>query len=175
MDTPGKIRIAGVIRESFVDGPGIRFTVFCQGCPHHCPGCHNPATHDFNGGYDCDIEKILEAVGQNPMLDGVTFSGGEPLCQPEAFLQLARELRSRFPQQNLVIFTGYTWEELQPMCRSNPALKELLQLTDYLIDGRYMEAKRDLTLQFRGSQNQRIIDMNATREAGIVVLSEKYR
>lgn len=171
---PGKIRIAGVVRESFVDGPGIRFTVFCQGCPHHCPGCHNPATHDFGGGYDCDIEKILEAVGQNPMLDGVTFSGGEPLCQPEAFLQLARELRSRFPQQNLVIFTGYTWEELQPMCGSNPALKELLQLTDYLIDGRYMEQRRDLTLKFRGSQNQRIIDMKATREAGIVVLSEKY-
>ena len=175
MYTPGKIRIAGVVRESFVDGPGIRFTVFCQGCPHHCPGCHNPATHDFGGGYDCEIEKILDAVSKNPMLDGITFSGGEPLCQPEAFLELAREIRIRFPQLNIVIFTGYTYEELQQMWDGHPALKELLDLTDYLIDGRYMEKQRDLTLQFRGSQNQRIIDMNATREAGIVVLSEKYQ
>ena len=175
MYTPGKIRIAGVVRESFVDGPGIRFTVFCQGCPHHCVGCHNPATHDFNGGYECEIEKILDAVEKNPMLDGITFSGGEPLCQPEAFLELAREIRSRFPQLNIVIFTGYTYEELQQMWDGHPTLKELLDLTDYLIDGRYMEKQRDLTLQFRGSQNQRIIDMNATREAGIVVLSEKYQ
>ncbi len=175
MYTPGKIRIAGVVRESFVDGPGIRFTVFCQGCPHHCVGCHNPATHDFSGGYECEIEKILDAVEKNPMLDGITFSGGEPLCQPEAFLELAREIRSRFPQLNIVIFTGYTYEELQQMWEGHPALKALLDLTDYLIDGRYMEKQRDLTLQFRGSQNQRIIDMNATREAGIVVLSEKYQ
>ena len=175
MYTPGKIRIAGVVRESFVDGPGIRFTVFCQGCPHHCVGCHNPATHDFNGGYDCEIEKILDAVSKNPMLDGITFSGGDPLCQPEAFLELAREIRSRFPQLNIVIFTGYTYEELQQMWDGRPALKALLDLTDYLIDGRYIQEQRDLTLQFRGSRNQRIIDMNATREAGIVVLSEKYQ
>ncbi|MBR4860645.1 MAG: anaerobic ribonucleoside-triphosphate reductase activating protein [Firmicutes bacterium] len=175
MYTPGKIRIAGVVRESFVDGPGIRFVVFCQGCPHRCPGCHNPATHDFDGGYDCEIEKILDAVEKNPMLDGVTFSGGEPLCQPEAFLELAREIRSRFPQLNILIFTGYTYEELQKMWDGRPALKELLDLIDYLIDGRYMQEQRDLTLQFRGSRNQRIIDMNATREEGIVVLSEKYQ
>ena len=175
MYTPGKIRIAGVVRESFVDGPGIRFVVFCQGCPHRCPGCHNPATHDFDGGYDCEIEKILDAVEKNPMLDGVTFSGGEPLCQPEAFLELAREIRSRFPQLNIMIFTGYTYEELQKMWDGRPALKELLDLIDYLIDGRYMQEQRDLTLQFRGSRNQRIIDMNATREEGIVVLSEKYQ
>ena len=175
MYAPGKIRIAGVVRESFVDGPGIRFVVFCQGCPHRCPGCHNPATHDFDGGYDCEIEKILDAVEKNPMLDGVTFSGGEPLCQPEAFLELAREIRSRFPQLNILIFTGYTYEELQKMWDGRPALKELLDLIDYLIDGRYMQEQRDLTLQFRGSRNQRIIDMNATREEGIVVLSEKYQ
>lgn len=170
----GKIRIAGVVRESIVDGPGLRFVVFCQGCPHGCEGCHNPATHDFRGGYDCEIEKILGAIEANPLLDGVTFSGGEPLCQPEAFLQLARQIRSRFPQQNLLIYTGYTYEELQPMCERNEALKELLSLCDWLVDGRYVAAQRDLTLQFRGSKNQRIIDMNATREAGLVVLSKKY-
>ena len=175
MYIPGKIRIAGVVRESIVDGPGLRFVVFCQGCPHRCPECHNPATHDFHGGYDCEIEKILDAIGKNPLLDGVTFSGGEPLCQPEAYLELAHGIRNRFPQQNILIFTGYTWEELQSMCEKNAALKELLALTDYLIDGRYEKDMRDLTLQFRGSRNQRIIDMNATREAGIVVLSEKYQ
>ena len=172
---PGKIRIAGVIRESFVDGPGIRFVVFCQGCPHHCAGCHNPATHDFDGGYDCDTEKILEAVGANPMLDGVTFSGGEPMCQPEAFLELARELRKRFPKLNLLIYTGYTYEQLQEMCSHQPALKELLDLADYLVDGRYMEQQRDLTLPFRGSRNQRFIDMKETRAAGLVVISKKYQ
>ena len=172
---PDKIRIAGVVRESIVDGPGLRFVVFCQGCPHGCKGCHNPATHDFGGGYDCEIEKIVAAVEANPLLDGVTFSGGEPLCQPEAFLTLAREIKTRMPQMNIVTYTGYTWEALQELQEKNPALKELLQLTDLLIEGPFIEAQKDLTLQFRGSQNQRIIDMNASREAGLVVLSKKYR
>jgi len=174
-DLPGKIRIAGVVRESIVDGPGLRFVVFCQGCPHGCKGCHNPATHDFGGGYDCEIEKIVAAVEANPLLDGVTFSGGEPLCQPEAFCGLARELRQRLPQMNILIYTGYTFEELVPMCEKNPALKELLDMTDWLVDGRFVEAQKDLTLQFRGSQNQRIINMKATKEAGVVVIEEKYR
>ena len=170
----GTIRIAGVVRESIVDGPGLRFVVFCQGCPHGCKGCHNPATHDFEGGYDCETEKILDAIGANPLLDGVTFSGGEPLCQPEAFLTLAREIRRRFPALNIVIYTGYTWEALQTMKEENSSLKELLKLTDLLIEGPFIEAQKDLTLQFRGSQNQRIIDMKATKEAGVVVLAEKY-
>ncbi|MCI9640020.1 MAG: 4Fe-4S cluster-binding domain-containing protein [Emergencia sp.] len=76
------LRIAGVVKESIVDGPGIRFVVFSQGCPHHCPGCHNAVTHDFEGGYDCSIERILAEIDANPLLDGVTFSGGEPVCQP---------------------------------------------------------------------------------------------
>ncbi len=170
-----KIRIAGVVRESIVDGPGLRFVVFCQGCPHGCDGCHNPATHDFHGGYDCEIEKILNAIESDPLLDGVTFSGGEPLCQPEGFLELAQEIRKRFPKLNILIFTGYTYEQLQPMCERNSALKQLLDLSDYLIDGRYDKEKRDLTLRFRGSQNQRIIDMNETRKAGEIVLAEKYQ
>jgi len=166
------IRIAGVIRESIVDGPGIRFVVFCQGCPHGCPGCHNPDTHDFDGGYYCDIEKILKAVDENPLLDGVTFSGGEPFCQPEAFYELAVKLKER--NLNIVAYSGFTFEELQAMGDKNPAVIKLLQLTDLLIDGKFIEAKRDLTLQFRGSQNQRIIDMKRTLAEGTVILSEKY-
>ena len=166
------IRLAGVVRESIVDGPGLRFTVFCQGCPHGCEGCHNPDTHDFSGGYDCDIDKILTAVDENPLLDGVTFSGGEPMCQPEAFSRLAAELKKR--QLNIVTYTGYTYEELLEISKTRPAVKELLDLTDLLVDGRFVMAERDLTLLFRGSDNQRVIDMNLTRESGILTLAEKY-
>lgn len=164
------IRLAGVVRESIVDGPGLRFTVFCQGCPHGCPGCHNPATHQFQGGYDCEISKIVDAVDANPLLDGVTFSGGEPFCQPEAFDNLATELKKR--NLNIVAYTGYTYEELTAM--KSEAVNSLLEKVDLLIDGKYVEKERDLTLLFRGSRNQRVIDMNKTREAGIMTLSEKY-
>lgn len=169
---PNTIRLAGVVRESIVDGPGLRFTVFCQGCPHGCEGCHNPDTHDFSGGYDCDIDKILAAVDENPLLDGVTFSGGEPMCQPEAFSLLAAELKER--KLNIVTYTGYTYEELLEISKTRPAVKELLDLTDLLVDGRFVMAERDLTLPFRGSGNQRVIDMNSTRESGSLTLAEKY-
>jgi anaerobic ribonucleoside-triphosphate reductase activating protein len=157
------IRIAGIVRESIVVGPGIRFVVFAQGCSHHCKGCHNPETHDFAGGYDCDIETILDAIGENPMLDGVTFSGGEPFCQPEAFNELAIGIRERYPKMNITIYTGYTYEQLAERSRWEFGTYELLRLADYLIDGRYMEEERDLTLQFRGSRNQRIIDLRGRR------------
>ena len=106
------IRIAGVVRESIVDGPGLRLAVFCQGCPHGCKDCHNPDTHDFCGGYDCEISKIVEAVKANPLLDGVTFSGGEPFCQPAAFCSLAAALKEARPDLNLMAYSGYTYEEL---------------------------------------------------------------
>lgn len=89
-----KLRISGVVRESIVDGRGLRFVVFCQGCPHHCPGCHNPATHDFEAGTDVDIQRIVEEVAKNPMLQGVTFSGGEPFCQAAAFAELGQALKA---------------------------------------------------------------------------------
>lgn len=165
-----KIRLAGVVRESIVDGPGLRFTVFCQGCPHGCPGCHNMETHDFNGGYDCDIQKILDAIDADPLLDGVTFSGGEPFCQPEAFYNLALEIKKR--NLSVMAYSGYTYEELISL--KNPAVDLLLSQVDLLVDGRYVAEQRDLSLLFRGSRNQRIIDMEKTREAGKVILSEKY-
>ena len=166
------IRIAGVVRESIVDGPGFRFTVFCQGCPHNCEGCHNQATHDFSGGYDCDISRILESIDKNPLLDGVTFSGGEPMCQAEAFCSLAAEVKKR--NLNIVTYTGYTYEELLIMSEKDIWIKKLLDLTDILIDGRFILSQRDLTLLFRGSRNQRVIDMNLTRNSGKLTLAEKY-
>jgi len=164
------LRIAGVVRESIVDGPGIRFVVFCQGCPHFCPGCHNEATHDFQGGYSCEIEKIVKAIDENPLLDGVTFSGGEPACQPKAFLNLAKQIRER--NLNIIMYSGFTLEQLTKMGEDDKALAALLEQIDYLIDGRYEEARRDLTLSFRGSSNQRIIDMDETRRTGNIVTVE---
>lgn len=164
------IQLAGVVRESIVDGPGIRFVVFCQGCPHLCPGCHNPVTHDFDGGYPCEVEKILKAIDENPLLDGVTFSGGEPACQPKAFLTLAKEIKAR--GLNIIMYSGFTLEQLTKMGETDLALAELLEYLDYLIDGRYEEAQRDLTLSFRGSRNQRIIDMNETRKTGNLITLE---
>ena len=167
MQGTNSIRIAGVVRESIVDGPGIRFTIFSQGCPHNCAGCHNEATHDFSGGYDCSIEKILCEIDKDPLLSGVTFSGGEPMCQPEGFYALAKKIKQR--SLDIVIFSGYTYEELLQMEKERPALGGLLSLADYLIDGRFVLAERDLTLRFRGSRNQRFIDLAATRAQAKIV------
>lgn len=177
------LRLAGIVRESIVDGPGIRFAIFCQGCPHDCPGCHNPETHDFAGGNDCSIDKLLEEIDKDPMLTGVTFSGGEPMCQPVAFSALGKEVKKR--GLDITIFSGYTLEQLMERAKGKgsgkdlspeerKATAELLLMTDILIDGPYVAAKRDLTLQFRGSSNQRVIDLTRTRKCGkICIWSEK--
>ena len=166
----GSIRLAGVARESIVDGPGIRFTVFVQGCPHHCPGCHNPTTHDPNGGYDCEMQKILDAMDKNPLLRGITLSGGEPFEQAPALLKLAKAVRER--GKDVVAYSGYTFEELMEKAKAVPEIKELLSLCCMLVDGRFVLAERDLTLRFRGSRNQRLIDPVASIEKGEVVLSD---
>lgn len=168
MKKADSIRIAGIVRESIVDGPGIRFTVFCQGCPHACEGCHNPETHDFTGGSDCSIDRLLEEIEKNPLLAGVTFSGGEPFCQARGFAELAKKVREK--NLSITVFSGYTLEQLNEMGKQDEDVRELLQLTDILIDGPYIKELRDLTLRFRGSSNQRVIDMNRTREKGETVL-----
>ena len=162
------INIAGTVNDSIVDGEGWRFTIFTQGCPHHCAGCHNPQTQAPDGGKLADTTELLQQILENPLLDGVTFSGGEPFLQAKALALLGRELKDR--GLNLTVYTGYTLEELQAM--ADPAVQALLAVTDVLIDGRFILAERDLTLQFRGSRNQRLIDMPATRSAGHVVLKK---
>ena len=151
------LRLSGVVQESIVDGPGIRYVVFVQGCPHGCPGCHNPQTHPFEGGYEADLDEIVAQVREDPLLQGVTFSGGEPFCQPEALCTLARRLRPYI--KDLVVYSGYTLEQLEEMAGQRPAVGELLALCDVLIDGPYIEAQRDLTRQYRGSANQRVIQL----------------
>ena len=170
MNEADTVRLAGIVRESIVDGPGIRFTVFCQGCPHDCPGCHNPETHDFNGGTECSIERILEEIDKNPLLSGVTFSGGEPFCQPEALFKLAEHVKKR--NLSVAVYSGYTYEELMEMSRKLPAAGKLLDIADLLVDGPFIKAERDLTLQFRGSKNQRVIDLKKTKESGKIILWE---
>ena len=160
------LRIAGVTPESIVDGKGIRYVIFTQGCPHRCPGCHNPQTHDFKGGSLRETESFLGEIAENPLLKGVTFSGGEPFCQPAPLTELAQKIHAM--KKDVTVFTGYTLEELQKL--QDPKVDALLQETDVLIDGRYEEELRDLTLRFRGSRNQRVIDMKKTRETGEIVL-----
>ncbi len=164
-----ELRLSGVIRESVVDGPGIRMTVFTQGCPHRCPGCHNPQTHDFNGGYISHPENILKAVDQNPMLQGVTFSGGEPFSQAEALAELAAEIKKR--NLHIMTYSGYTYEELQNgIAEGKAGWQSLLQQTDILVDGRFILEQRSLNLLFRGSKNQRLIDVKKSLEQGEAVL-----
>ncbi len=162
------LNIAGIVEESIVDGPGIRYVVFTQGCPHHCPGCHNPETHSFSGGHFMSVEDIFTQFQQDALLKGITFSGGEPFCQPEPLVELAKLVHGM--GKDVAVFTGYTYEELIKM--EDPAIRALLDETDLLIDGPYLEDLRNLELRFRGSENQRLIDMNATRTARSVMLWE---
>jgi anaerobic ribonucleoside-triphosphate reductase activating protein len=161
-----ELRICGVEPESIVDGKGFRYVVFTQGCPHNCPGCHNPQSHDFNAGRLVDIQNLFQEICENPLLKGVTFSGGEPFCQPKPLTELARIVHAQ--KLDITTFTGYTYEDL--LEKHDPDIDALLAETDVLIDGPFLEAEKDLTLIFRGSRNQRIIDLNETRRSGHLVL-----
>ena len=159
-----KLRIAGIANDSIVDGPGLRLTVFTQGCPHRCPGCHNPQTHDFSGGSEGDTAEIIAKMRKNPLLDGVTLSGGEPFCQPEACAEIARAAREL--GLNVWSYSGYTFEEL---LQGTEAQKELLRELDVLVDGRFELEKRSLECKFRGSSNQRLVNVPASLQEGRAV------
>lgn len=165
-----EIRIAGTVNDSIVDGPGIRFTVFVQGCPHHCEGCHNPQTHDFNGGKLTDTEELFQQIQKNPLLKGVTFSGGEPFCQAAALTELAKKIHHL--GLNVITYTGYTLEYLYAERDTHPEWKSLLEQTDYLIDGPFVLAQRSLLLSFRGSKNQRIISIRESAKQNKIITVE---
>lgn len=160
------IRVCGVEPESIVDGPGFRYVLFVQGCPHHCKGCHNPESWDTKSGFDMTVSEIFGEIQENPHLRGVTFSGGEPFEQVPALVELGHMIKDA--GLSLMSYSGYTYEEL--LGRGDPLTDELLGMLDMLVDGRYVEAERNLTLVYRGSENQRVIDMNKTRAAGEIVL-----
>lgn len=166
MVASGSLRLAGVTAESVVDGPGLRLVVFAQGCPRSCKGCHNPETQSFEGGEKWEIDQILEMVAVNPLLSGVTLTGGEPFAQAEGLGALAQRVKGL--NLNVVTFTGYTFEELLA-ATDNIGWQLLLQHTDLLIEGPFIEAQKDLNLAFRGSSNQRLIDVPKSLAAGTVV------
>ncbi len=163
-----QIRLAGMEPESIVDGPGYRFAIFVQGCPHACPGCHNPETHAFDGGKLVDTAEIIAMLGKSRLVRGVTFSGGEPMMQAEPLAEIAAAAKAR--GMNVWCYTGYTLEQLREC--NDPAQQALLALVDVLVDGPYVAAERSLALNFCGSANQRLIDMKKTGKDGPVVLYE---
>ena len=162
------MRIAGMIQDSIVDGPGFRFTLFTQGCPHHCEGCHNPETHDFSGGSEVGTDEIIKKLLSNPLTDGITFSGGEPFEQAEDCAVIARAARDN--GLNVWTYSGYTFEELIQKTEQQPEVRRFLELTDVLVDGRFVLAQRSLNIKWRGSTNQRLIDVVKSLEAGTPIL-----
>ena len=162
--------LSGIVGDSIVDGPGIRTTVFAQGCPHRCTGCHNPETWAFACGTPMEEERILEIVRSNPLCCGVTFSGGEPFAQAESFAKLARLLREQ--AYEVASYSGYTFEQL---LAGTEAQRELLRNIDVLVDGPFLLSERSLELSYRGSHNQRILDVPASLSAGEAVCITRGR
>ena len=164
------LELAGIVTDSIVDGPGIRTCVFCQGCPHHCEGCHNPETWEFACGTPMEVERILEIVRSNPLCRGVTFSGGEPFAQAGAFAKLAGLLKAQ--GYEVASYSGYTFEEL---LHGTPEQQALLRQLDVLIDGPFLLSERSLELNFRGSRNQRILNVPKSLQAGSPVAETSPR
>lgn len=166
-----KLRISGCVNDSIVDGPGLRFTLFTQGCPHNCPGCHNPQTHDFKGGYNASIKKIFAQIKANPLLSGVTFSGGEPFVQAKTLVPLAKMIKEAGLE--LACYTGFVFEQLAS--DQVKGARELLNYIDVLIDGKFVLSQRSLDLAFKGSKNQRTINVPLSLKEGKVVLEKSER
>jgi anaerobic ribonucleoside-triphosphate reductase activating protein len=165
------MRLSGITPESLVDGPGLRYVIFTQGCTHKCPHCHNQDSWDADGGKEFSVKQVIRLLKQQKKTKrGVTFSGGEPFLQAGELAQVA--LSARQLGWDVVIYTGFTYEELLEM--NDSGVTALLSSCDILIDGKYIHKLRDTKLQFRGSSNQRIIDVSATQKSGQIVLwSEK--
>ena len=160
------MRIYGLVQDSIVDGPGFRFSCFVPGCPHRCPGCHNPDSHDPGGGREMAVEEVAAQLLGNPMTDGLTLSGGEPFAQAEDCLALARAAHAH--GLNVWSYSGWTFEHLRD--RGSEAQRALLAELDVLVDGPFLLEERTLALPWRGSRNQRVIDVPASLAAGAAVL-----
>lgn len=164
------VRIAGIVRDSVVDGPGLRFVIFTQGCFHRCKGCHNPDTHDPEGGKLVSTDEIIKLVNKTKLIRGVTFSGGEPFLHAKALAFLAKKFKSH--GLSIVTYSGFLFEELLELSKQNLDVQALLHKTDLLIDGPYDWTKRDLRLPFRGSANQRLIDVRESLKMGTAILQK---
>ena len=158
------ISILEIVEDTTVDGPGFRTSVYSSGCPHRCPGCHNPQSWEIDNGHPVETEEILKIILADPFAD-VTFTGGDPMFQPQGFAELAQAIREN-STKNIWCYTGYRFEDLL----QNPAQKALLEQIDVLVDGRFIDALKDDELRFRGSSNQRIIDVQASLKKGETVV-----
>jgi len=164
-----EIRLAADIQtDSIVDGPGLRAVIWTQGCAHNCKGCHNPGTHDFNGGGLIPIDLVLDEIDKLEYQKGITISGGDPMYQPDACNVIAEYARNK--GLDVWVYTGFTFEELLKMSETKPIYRRFLENIDVLVDGKFILEERDLNLLFRGSRNQRLIDVPLSLEKGSVVL-----
>ena len=166
-DIPTHINLFGTAADSIVDGPGLRYAVFVQGCSHRCPGCHNPESQPAEGGTRTPIADIVAEVRANGLVQGVTLSGGEPFEQPKACAELAAQLKQL--GYNVWTYTGYLYEDLARQAEASAAIAKLLANTDVLVDGPFLASKKSLGLKYCGSANQRLIDVPATRRVGRIV------
>ncbi len=164
------LRLAGVVSESVVDGPGLRFVVFAQGCPHRCPGCHNPHTWGAEGGTLTDSAAVFARIRGNPGVDGVTLSGGEPFAQAAAMADIAARCRAAGLQ--VLCYTGYTWERLVAGFAAEPGWRALAEAVHLLVDGPFEIGRRFPATRFRGSANQRVIDVAASLAQGRTVTTD---
>ena len=164
-----KIRLAAYLQpDSIVDGEGVRTVVWTQGCPHHCPGCHNASTWDFNDGALIDVEDVITELKKIKNQDGITLSGGDPVCQAEACYEISKAAHSM--GLNVWCYTGFTYEQML----LNPKARKLLEQIDVLVDGKFVQEEKSYDIYFRGSRNQRIIDVPKSLETEQVVLVDKY-
>lgn len=169
-----QIKLAGPLQsDSIVDGEGIRTVIWTQGCSHNCKGCHNPETHDFNKGISVDVEDIKKQIMETQNQDGVTLSGGDPLYQIDASLEIAKFCQEQ--DLNVWCYTGFTFEQLMDMSYRNQKIKDFLNNLDVLVDGKFEENKRSLNLHFKGSENQRVLDVKKSLEKGTAVEIERYK
>ncbi|MBQ2764325.1 MAG: anaerobic ribonucleoside-triphosphate reductase activating protein [Firmicutes bacterium] len=159
-----KVQIAALMNDSIVDGPGLRYAIYVQGCPHRCKGCHNPQTHPFDGGTEMDTEDIWNEIEENLLLSGITLSGGDPLCQPKPMAEIAKKAKES--GLSVWCYTGYLFEDL--IKDQDDDIMALLRYTDVLVDAPFVLEERTLELPFRGSKNQRLVDVPRSLEDGKV-------
>ncbi len=157
-----KIRVLSILQQTMADGPGFRTAIYCAGCAHHCPGCHNPESWDFAGGEWMDVEDLLEVIKADSM-SNVSFSGGDPFYQAEAFTELARRIKEE-TSKTIWCWSGFTLEEIE----ADPVMRKMLPWLDVLVDGPFLLAERDTDLLFRGSPNQRIIYLHGAPREDVI-------
>lgn len=164
-----KIRLASCLQpDSIVDGPGIRTVIWTQGCSHNCKGCHNKTTHDFNGGFLVSVEDVKKEIDSFEAQDGITLSGGDPLFQKKACMEICKFVKQK--GQNVWCYTGFLFEDL---IKDKEALA-FLKYVDVLVDGKFILEEKSLNLYYKGSKNQRIIDVQESLKKGKVILVKEY-